>query len=216
MAAQGYVAEELVPRLRGTLHWYAAWVTVGMGATLAALAPTAEARAASLIYGAGLTVLFGASGVYHRWKGCPRWKQRLRRLDHSTIFLSIGTNYTAVALLVLESPLPVMIVVWPSVIAGVAFSVAWIDAPRYLHAACYVAAGWLPPAAVPELVPLVGATTALLFAAGGVVCSLGAIVYTKQRPDPWPATFGFHEIFHALVLVGIGLHVAGIAGLIVA
>jgi hemolysin III len=202
--------------MRGTLHWYAAWVTAGMSATLAALAPTGTARGAALVYGAGLTVLFGASGVYHRWKGCPRWKQRLRRLDHSMIFLAIGTSYTTLALLVLESPLPVLIVVWPAVLGGVAFSVAWIDAPRMLHAAAYVVAGWLPPAAVPELPAVIGTTACLLFAAGGLVCSLGAIVYTTQRPDPWPATFGFHEVFHALIVVGIGLHIAGTVGLILA
>ena len=216
MIAQGYAAEELVPRLRGTLHWYAAWVCAGVCVTLAALAPTATARGAALVYGAGLTVLFGASGVYHRWKGCPRWKERLRRLDHSMIFIALGTSYTTVALLVLESPLPVLVVVWPAVLAGVAFSVAWIDAPRVLHAAGYIATGWLPAVAVPELPALVGTTACLLFAAGGVVCSLGAVVYTTQRPNPWPATFGFHEVFHALIIVGVGMHAAAMAGLVVA
>ena len=217
MEPQRFVSEEVIPRLRGLLHVHAAWVAAGAAVVLVALAPTGSARVAALIYGAGMIALFGASALYHRWPGDPRWKPWLRRLDHSTIFVFIAASYTPVALLVLDRPLgtAVLVSVWAGAAAGVALSVAWISAPRLLVAACYVALGWVAIVALPQLWERAGAAPFLLFAAGGALYSLGAAVYAARKPDWWPRTFGFHEIFHALVIAAALVHFIAMAGWVV-
>src|SRR5918994_4964396 len=153
MEAQRFVAEEVIPRLRGLLHAHAAWVAGAASAVLVALAPSAVARVAALIYGVGLIALFSASALYHRWPGDPRWKPWLRRLDHSTIFVFIAASYTPVGLLVLDgaTQIVVLVSVWAGAVAGVILSLAWITAPRWLHAACYLALGWVAGIALPQL-----------------------------------------------------------------
>ena len=153
MEAQRFVADEVIPRLRGLLHAHAAWVAVAASIVLVALAPNAAARVAPLIYGAGLIALFSASALYHRWRGDPRWKPWLRRLDHSTIFVFIAASYTPVALLVLDGHVQtvVLVSVWAGAVGGVVLSLAWINAPRWLQAVCYLALGWVAVIALPQL-----------------------------------------------------------------
>jgi len=217
MEAQRFVTEEVVPRLRGLLHAHAAWVAVAASAVLVALAPTADARVASLIYGAGLVALFSASGLYHRWRGDPRWKPWLRRLDHSTIFVFIAASYTPVGLLVLDGTLQtvVLVSVWAGAGAGVLLSLAWITAPRWLQALCYLALGWVAIVALPQLTDRVGVAPFVLLAIGGALYSLGAAVYTIQRPNFWPRTYGFHEVFHTLVIAAAVAHFIAMAGWVV-
>jgi hemolysin III len=208
---------EIVPRLRGVLHAYAFWLAAVAAVTLVALAPDARARVASAIYGAGLCALFAASGLYHRWRWSPRWKPLLRRLDHSTIYVFIAASYTPVGLLVLHGTLSVVVLtsVWAGAALGVGFALAWIEAPRVLVAASYLAVGWVAIVAVPELLRVAGVTAFVLFVTGGVLYSLGATVYAARRPDPWPRTFGFHEIFHALVVAAAVVHFVAMAGWVV-
>jgi hemolysin III len=217
MEAQRFVADEVVPRVRGLLHAHAAWVAVAASIVLIALAPTGSARIASLIYGAGLVALFSASALYHRWRGDPRYKPWLRRLDHSTIFVFIAASYTPVGLLVLDGTLQtvVLISVWAGAAAGVAMSLAWIDAPRALQAACYVALGWVAVVALPQLAERVGMAPFVLLALGGALYSVGAVVYALRRPNLWPRTFGFHEVFHALVIAAALVHFIAMAGWVV-
>ncbi len=217
MEAQRFVAEEVIPRLRGLLHAHAAWVAVAASAVLVALAPTGDARVAALIYGAGLVALFSASALYHRWRGDPRWKPWLRRLDHSTIFIFIAASYTPVALLVLDGTLQtaVLVSVWAGAAAGVIMSLAWIDAPRWLQAACYLALGWVAVVALPQLADRVGVAPFVLLAVGGGLYSLGAAVYAIQRPNLWPRTYGFHEVFHTLVIAAAVVHFIAMAGWVV-
>jgi hemolysin III len=217
MEAQRFVADEVIPRLRGLLHAHAAWVAVAASIVLIALAPNGTARVASLIYGAGLVALFSASALYHRWRGDPRYKPWLRRLDHSTIFVFIAASYTPVGLLVLDGTLQtvVLISVWVGAAAGVAMSLAWINAPRTLQAACYVALGWVAVVALPQLADRVGVAPFVLLAVGGLLYSVGAAVYALQRPNLWPRTFGFHEVFHALVIAAAIVHFIAMAGWVV-
>src|SRR5215218_2221900 len=217
MEAHRFVAEEVIPRLRGLLHAHAAWVAVAASIALVALAPTGSARVASLIYGAGLVALFSASALYHRWRGDPRYKPWLRRLDHSTIFVFIAASYTPVGLLVLDGTMKtvVLVSVWAGAAAGVAMSLAWIDAPRALQAACYVALGWVAVVALPQLADRVGVAPFVLLAVGGALYSVGAAVYALQRPNLWPRTFGFHEVFHALVIAAAVVHFIAMAGWVV-
>ena len=217
MEAQRFVADEVIPRLRGLLHAHAAWVAVAASIVLIALAPTADARIAALVYGAGLVALFSASALYHRWWGDPRYKPWLRRLDHSTIFVFIAASYTPVGLLVLDGTMKtvVLVSVWAGAAAGVAMSLAWINAPRSLQAACYVALGWVAIVALPQLAERVGVAPFVLLAVGGALYSVGAAVYALQRPNLWPRTFGFHEVFHALVIAAALVHFIAMAGWVV-
>src|SRR3954470_1483715 len=138
--------------------------------------PEARARRAAAIYGVGLCGLFAASATYHRWRRDPRWKPVLRRVDHSMIFVFIAASYTPVALLVLSSTRStiVLVSVWVGALAGVAFSLAWIDAPRAMTAAAYIAVGWVIVIAAPDVVDSIGLVAALLFLVGGLLYSTGA------------------------------------------
>jgi hemolysin III len=164
-----------------------------------------------------MCALFAASGLYHRWRWDPRWRPLLRRIDHSTIYLFIAASYTPVALLVLSGTVQIVALasVWAGALAGVALSVAWITAPRVLVAASYVALGWVSIIAVPQMAERLGVAPLVLLAAGGLLYSVGAVVYALRRPDPWPRTFGFHEVFHALVILAAVTHYVAMAGWVI-
>lgn len=167
------------------------------------LAPTGRATVAVAIYGAGMIALFGGSALYHRWPGPPRFKPILKRIDHSTIFVFIAASYTPIALIVLHGPIVWVILgaAWIGAAAGVVFSLVRIEAARGLSVGSYLMLGWVAVIALPQLVSELKPEPLVLLAAGGVLYSVGAVVYARQRPNPWPRTFGFHEIFHALVIV---------------
>jgi hemolysin III len=217
MEAQRFVAEEVIPRLRGLLHAHAAWVAGAAAVVLVALAPTGGARVAAGIYGTALIALFSVSALYHRWPGDPRWKPWLQRLDHSAIFVFIAASYTPVGLLVLDGALQtaVLVSVWAGAAAGVTLSLAWITAPRWLVAGCYLALGWVAVVALPELWRQIGPAPFVLLALGGGLYSLGAAVYAIRKPNLWPRTFGFHEVFHALVIAAALSHFIAMAGWVV-
>jgi hemolysin III len=209
--------DELRPLLRGLLHAYAFWVALVAGATLVALAPDATARVAALVYGAGLCALFAASGLYHRWRWNPRWRPLLRRIDHSTIFVFIAASYVPIALLVLSGGLrvAVLVAVAAGAIGGLALTVGWPAAPAWLDAAAYLALGWVAVVAAPDLVERLPGPPLALLVAGGLLYSAGAVVYATRRPDPWPRTFGFHEVFHTLVILAAAAHFTAIAGWVI-
>jgi hemolysin III len=211
-----FARAEVVPRLRGLLHAYAFWFALAAAIVLVVVAADGRARIAAAVYGVGLCALFGASATYHRWRGHPRWKPILRRIDHSTIFVFIAASYTPIALLVLDDPIRIIVLasVWAGAFAGVAMSICWIDAPRVLVALCYVAVGWVALVALPQLFSARGIAMPVLLIAGGVLYSLGAAAYATKRPNPWPRTFGFHEVFHALVIAAAVVHFVAIAGVI--
>jgi hemolysin III len=204
----------VIPRLRGVIHAWAFWIALGVAVVLVAIAEGATARVAALVYGAGLCVLFGASALYHRWRWNPRWRPVLRRADHGAIFVFIAASYTPVALLVLSGSLriAVLAIAWVGALAGVAFSIAWITAPRVLVAGTYLALGWVAVVAVPQLVDRLPVAPLALLAAGGVLYSTGAAVYAARRPDPWPRVFGFHEVFHAFVIAAALAHFVAMVG----
>jgi hemolysin III len=202
------------PRLRGVSHQWAFFVSVVTGVALVLAAPSGRATAAAAIYAVSVAGLFGASALYHRinWStvGARRW---MRRLDHSMIFLLIAGTYTPFAVLALDGPLStaILIVVWAAALGGIVLKLAWIDAPKWLIALIYVAIGWVALAAFPQLLSKLGVTATAMVAAGGVLYTAGAIVYARQRPDPVPTVFGYHEIFHALVILAAALQYAVVA-----
>jgi hemolysin III len=202
------------PRLRGVWHQWAFFVSVAIGAALVIVAPAGQPRLAAAIYALSVTALFGTSALYHRvtWDslGARRW---MRRLDHSMIFCLIAGTYTPFALLVLEGDLAtvILIVVWAGALAGVLMKLVWIDAPKALVAVTYIMLGWVAVAAFPDMIERLGVTASMLVAVGGLLYTLGALVYAFQRPNPAPSVFGYHEVFHALVILAAALQYAVIA-----
>src|SRR4051812_10119676 len=168
------------PRLRGVLHQWAFFAAVVAGAVLVAIAPPGRATLATAIYAITVVGLFGVSAIYHRvnWVSATarRW---MRRLDHSMIFLVIAGTYTPFALLVLDGALAtgILIAVWGGALAGIVLNLVWIDAPKWLTAIVYVALGWVAVAAFPALFEDLGVTPTMLVALGGLLYTVGAIVY---------------------------------------
>jgi hemolysin III len=211
-AARG--SEMIVPRLRGVSHEAAFFLAVAAAVVIVGLAPTGRATVAVAIYGVALAALFGGSALYHRWPGPARFKPVLQRIDHSTIFVFIAASYTPIALIVLHGALAwvILAVAWVGAGAGVAFSLGWIHATRAVRAGSYLILGWLAVIAVPQLLGELGVAPLVLLGAGGLLYSVGAIIYASERPNPWPRTFGFHEIFHALVIVAAAAQYAAVVG----
>lgn len=207
-------SKPLVPRLRGVSHTLAFFVSVAAASVVVILAPAGRARIAVAVYGAGLIALFGGSALYHRWPGPTRFKPLLRRIDHSTIFVFIAASYTPIALVVMHGPLVWVIlgISWTGAAAGVAFSLGWIEAPRAVIASSYLVLGWVAVIAIPQLLGELAPAGLVLLVVGGVLYTGGAIVYAMRRPDPWPRTFGFHEIFHALVIAAAAAHYVAVIG----
>ena len=201
------------PRLRGVSHQYAFFVALAAGAALVVLARGGEARAAVAVYALSLCAMFGASALYHRIDWPPRPRAWLRRLDHSMIYVLVAGTYTPFALLVLAPALgwAILGVVWAGALAGVVLSLAWIDKPRWLTSVLYVALGWVAVIALPQLWDRAGAMAVALLATGGVLYTLGAVVYARQRPDPAPRVFGYHEVFHVLVIAAAAAQFAAVA-----
>jgi hemolysin III len=201
------------PRLRGVFHQYAFFVSLGSGTLLVLLAGTTRALVAAAVYAVSVSALFGVSALYHRGNWTPPARLRLRRLDHSMIFLLIAGTYTPVGLLVLRgaSAVAVLTVVWAGAAAGIVLELAWAGAPRWLRGVVYLALGWVAVVATPQLLDRLGVAGLLLIVAGGLVYSAGAVVYALRRPDPVPAVFGYHEVFHLLVIAGVAAHFLAIS-----
>ena len=209
------VSEPLLrPRFRGTVHQWSFFVALVARAGLVLWAPAGRATTACAIYAAALAGLLGTSALYHRvsWRR-PRVRAWLRRLDHSMIYVLIAGTYTPFAVLVLEQPLSVVVLagVWGGAAAGIIFTLVWIDAPKWLNASAYMALGWFSIVAMPQIAERAGVGALALLAAGGLAYTVGAIVYARRRPDPRPATFGYHEVFHVLVVVAAAVHFVAVA-----
>ena len=207
------VPELVKPRLRGVLHQYAFFVAVALGAALVLRAPGVAGTAAVSVYAAGICGLFGISALYHRRTWSPRASAWMRRADHSMIFVFIAATYTPVAVLVLPGTLAtvVLAVVWGGALAGVVLKLVWITAPKWLSAVLYVSLGWVALLMLPDLWGDLGWLAVAAFGLGGLLYTVGAVVYASERPNPWPRTFGFHEVFHTLVIAAAAVHYAVIS-----
>jgi hemolysin III len=201
------------PKLRGVSHEYAFFVSLACGVALILAASGGKARLAATIYAVAVSALFGTSALYHRVTWRPTTRRWMRRLDHSMIFVMIAGTYTPVALIALHGTLSktILIVVWAGALGGVVFKLVWIDAPKWLLASVYVLLGLVSGAIVGELPAAIGWLGLAGLALGGLLYVIGAVVYASGRPDPAPKVFGYHEVFHALVIVAAGLQYAVIA-----
>jgi hemolysin III len=197
------------PLLRGVSHQIAAFVALAACAALVKAAPSTRALVAALTYGVSHALLFGASALYHRPTWAAATRRWLRRVDHSAIFLLIAGTYTPFCLLLGGRREVILLsVVWGGALLGILRCILWIDAPKPLVALIYLALGWVILPVLPELRAVVGTNGLGLLLAGGLAYSAGAIVYATQRPDPAPRVFGYHEVFHALVIAAAGCHFA--------
>jgi hemolysin III len=201
------------PRWRGVSHRYAFLAALLPCALLVHTAPSGRATLASALYASSLVGLLGTSALYHGIQWRPRTRFWLARVDLLMIFVLIAGTYTPIAMLELEEPLSsaVLAAVWGTVLVGGILKTLWSEPPKWVSAGIFVVAGSVAVLFLPEVVAAIGIPATLLMLAGGVLYLLGAIVYGLQRPDPSPAVFGYHEIFHAFVIAGAAVHFATIA-----
>jgi hemolysin III len=202
------------PKLRGVSHEWAFFASLFFGAALILLASTPKATLAVAIYAVSLSALFGTSALYHRvdWKR-PNVRRWMRRLDHSMIFFLIAGTYTPFALLALHGTLAtaILVVVWVGAVAGAIVEMVWIEHPKWASVLIYMSLGWVAAFAFPALWSSLGVGGAMLLAGGGALYTAGAVVYAIQRPNPKPAIFGYHEIFHLFVIAAAVAHFSAIA-----
>lgn len=205
------------PRLRGLLHAVAFPAAAVAGVLLTALAPTRPGRLAAAVYCLTCMAMFGISAAYHRSPPGSRRRAVMARLDHVGILLVIAGTYTPLAVLALRGVTrsAVLAIMWAAAAAGalarLSWRPAWRRAPRWLTAALFIALGWVAVFVLPQLLRSAGILVVCLVAAGGILYSVGAVVYARKRPDPSPRWFGFHEVFHALTILAYLVQYAGIS-----
>jgi hemolysin III len=201
------------PRLRGVSHRWAFFASLLAGVALILVAPSKRAIAAAMVYALSLSALFGVSALYHEVTWSVPVRRWMRRLDHSMIFLLIAGTYTPLGVLVFPGTLALVVltVVWGGALLGMALNMVWVDAPKWFSAIVYISLGWVAVVAFPELVSQLGVTATGLIVLGGVLYSAGAAVYALRWPDPAPEVFGYHEVFHALVIAAAVAHYVVVA-----
>ena len=211
---------EVKPHLRGWLHAATAPLALAAGVVLVVLSPTPLTRIGSAAFAFSALLVFTVSAIYHRGTWSPRTWAFLRRFDHANIFVLIAGTYTPYALLFLDGTArtTLLLVVWGAAIAGVVFRVFWIDAPRWLYLPMYLGLGWAAVFFIPQFVDGadrfssgIAIATLVLVAAGGILYTLGGVVYGLKRPNPSPRWFGFHEIFHSFTVLAFAAHYVGIS-----
>jgi hemolysin III len=202
------------PLLRGWFHLASLIAVLSAGPFLVAAGQGASERICLAVYVASLVLLFGVSAAFHRIRWPAASRRRMRRADHSTIFLAIAGTNTAIAGLALTGWAQVFMLsmVWLGAAVGITLRQVWLDAPKWAVAVPYVIVGWAPLVVLPQLWRALGPVGFWLVLGGGVAYTTGAVVYALKRPDPWPRVFGYHEIFHLCTVIGASMHFVAIAG----
>jgi len=201
------------PLLRGYFHLAAAFLAAAGSVALILLADSPRALVGGGVFALSLVALYAVSATYHTINWGDRARSILRRVDHSMIFVLIAGSYTPFCLLVLSGALGIamLAVVWAVAAAGIVMKILWPAAPRWLSVALYLAAGWIALVAASELASWFALVPLLMLAGGGVLYSLGGVIYAVRRPNPFPRVFGYHEVFHLLVIGGSVLHYSLVA-----
>jgi hemolysin III len=191
------------PKLRGWLHAGAVPIVLAAGIVLVALSRGTAEVLASAVYALTTVLLFSVSAVYHRGRWTGRTHSALQRFDHANIFLLIAGTYTPFAVLLLAGGqrTALLLIVWGGALLGIGFRVVWAHAPRWLWVPAYIVLGWVAVWYLPDLMRQGGVAMLVLITVGGVLYTLGAIVFATKLPDPFPTWFGFHEVFHTLTLL---------------
>ena len=205
------------PRWRGRLHQIAFIVSIPQGLALVAAAADWMSRISAAVYALTLSGLYGVSASYHRLRWTPPALSRMRKLDHSMIFLLIAGTYTPFSLLVLDGMWAAVLLaaVWTGALFGIGVKLLGIEKMRRVGSALYIVLGWLAVLAAPQFVPRLGVAVLTLIVSGGVLYTLGAVVLLRRRPDPSPAVFGYHEIWHVMVVAASSCHYAAIMLLVI-
>jgi len=200
------------PLLRGRLHLGAFVVALALGVTLVLVAGVQDGPAFA-VYGLAVAGLFGVSALYHRGRWEPAMRMRLQRLDHSMIFVLIAGTYTPICVYVLGSGFgaALLAIVWGGALAAAALELWPARTPRWVVVAVSIALGWVGLLAMPAVADRLGWVATGLLGVGGVLYTVGAVIYARRGPDPFPAVFGYHELFHALTIAGAASHYAVIA-----
>ncbi len=207
------LAKVVKPKLRGWLHAGAFPLVTAASIVLVVLAPSTPARVGAAVFGTTAALLFGTSALYHRGNWSPRTAAFLKRFDHSNIFLIIAGSYTPLTILLLPESKGTMLLwlVWAGALLGVLFRVFWIGAPRWLYTPAYILLGWAAVLYLPDFARHGGPVVLSLVVIGGVLYTVGGLVYALKRPNPSPRWFGFHEIFHAFTVAAFTAHYVGIS-----
>ncbi|UAL31826.1 hemolysin III family protein [Nocardioides rotundus] len=214
------VVADVKPRLRGWLHLVNVPLTLAAGIVLIVLSPTAPTRVGSAVYAGSALLLFTISAIYHRGTWSPRLHGFWKRFDHANIFLLIAGSYTPFSMLLLQGRdrTVMLTVVWVGAILGMLFRIFWTNAPRWLYVGLYLALGWAAIAFFPGFVEGasglgvgIGTAVLVLVAVGGLLYTLGGLVYGLKRPNPWPRWFGFHEVFHSFTILAFAAHYVGVS-----
>ena len=205
------------PVLRGVVHQGALVVAVAAGALLVAEADGARRTVGAAVFAASAVIMLAVSTAYHRITWSPRARLRMRRADHAGIYLLIAGTYTPIGLLALHGAMQktVLAIVWSGAAAAIVLKLCWVHAPKWLSVVIAVALGWVGVAAMPQLFRADGVMPIALIAAGGVAYTLGGVVYARRGPNPVAGVFGYHEVFHALTVVGLALQYVAIAFFVV-
>jgi hemolysin III len=205
--------ERVKPRFRGVLHEWAFYVAIPLGVATGLVVDTRGGKVAAAVFAGSVVAMFGASALYHRISWRPDQRRWMRRVDHAGIYGLIAGTYTPFGLLVLSGVWRVVVlaIVWSGAVAAIVLRFAWTSAPRWLAAAIGVALGWVGVVVFPQLLEGIGVLATLLVLAGGLSYTLGALVYARRRPDPFPTVFGYHELFHALVIAAVAFQYSAVA-----
>lgn len=204
------------PLLRGWMHLMCFFLAIPSATLIVALASSSRGRVGALIYAVGLVALFGVSGAYHRGRWSTTKRRLMQRLDHGTIFVMIAGSYTPLCLLVLQGWVAwtMLVVAW--LMAAVGFVLSFISNPttRVMRGALYIVMGWTSVIAAPQLLRNLSLTELVLIALGGVLFTVGAVFLLTRWPDPFPRVFGYHEVWHALVVAAVACHFVAIASVV--
>jgi hemolysin III len=203
----------LKPRFRGVLHQGAFIVSIVVAPLLLVSADASRSRLAAAVFAFSVTACFGVSALYHRVTWAPSVRRWMRRVDHAGVYFLIAGTYTPVSLLVLDRDWGrvILVVVWAGALAATLLKFIWVDAPKWIAAAVGLALGWVAVVALPQLVDRLQLSALTLLIAGGLLYSVGAVVYARRKPDPLPAVFGYHEVFHALTIAAVTCQYLAIA-----
>ena len=202
--ALGELSDEgaVKPLLRGVLHQGAFIASLIVAPFLLISADTSTARLGAAVFAASMSACFGASALYHRGTWTPPVRRWLRRVDHAGVYLLIAGTYTPVCLLVLHGDWRevILVVIWGGALTAMLIKFVWVDAPKWIAAGVGLALGWISVVVLPQLAHRLQVSALTLLIAGGLLYSIGAVVYARRKPNPFPSVFGYHEVFHALTI----------------
>ena len=209
--------QRVKPKLRGVFHELGFYAAAATGVVVGVTADPGRARTAAVIFASCVAFCFGASALYHRPTWRPRARAWLARLDHAGVYLLIAGSYAPFGLIVLSRgwAIPVLAVIWGGALVAIVMKLFWVHAPKWLAAAIGLALGWVAVIALPQLIVHLHPAAVALLIVGGLAYTAGAVVYARRRPDPAPAVFGYHELFHALTIVGVACQYVAIAFFVV-